>query len=155
MQDLCGTCKNIKNFVACAVFRPTTRSFWAVACCALQSLVKSLKFENSCDLPEAGAGTLLNDSIPFSCDRTSCNINLHTKIAACRTSLGKSNAGPPRTRIWVHLARENIYSSRVSHCQLSQFVIFSIQEQQLRICKVAAASHIRCHDRNEGRLSRL
>ena len=46
---------------------PTTLSFWAVACCALQSLVKSLKFENSCDLPETGAGTLLNDSILFAC----------------------------------------------------------------------------------------
>ena len=29
--------------------------------------VKSLKFENSCDLPETGAGTLLNDSILFAC----------------------------------------------------------------------------------------
>ena len=64
-----------------ADLRPTTLSFWAVACCALQSLVKSLKFETSCDLQEAGAGTLLNDSILFACHRISCNINLHTTIA--------------------------------------------------------------------------
>ena len=64
-----------------ADLRPTTLSFWAVACCALQSLVKSLKFETLCDLQEAGAGTLLNDSILFACHRISCNINLHTTIA--------------------------------------------------------------------------
>ena len=64
-----------------ADLRPTTLSFWAVACCALQSLVKSLKFETSCDLQEAGAGTLLNDSILFACHRISCNTNLHTTIA--------------------------------------------------------------------------
>ena len=67
-----------------ADLRPTTLSFWA-ACCALQSLVKSLKFENLCDLTETGDGTLLNDSILFgSCHRTSCchNINLHTTTIA-------------------------------------------------------------------------
>ena len=87
MRDLCGTCKNIKNFVACAV----SRSFCGLAAnhpeflgcglLALQSLVKSLKFETSCDLQEAGAGTRLNDSILFACHRISCNINLHTTIA--------------------------------------------------------------------------
>ena len=58
---------------------------WVHACCALQSLVKSLKFENLCDLTETGDGTLLNDSILFgSCHRTSCchNINLHTTTIA-------------------------------------------------------------------------
>ena len=65
---------------------PTTLSFGA-ACCALQSLVKSLKFENSCDLAETFQRQEMvhvhTDSILFACHRTSCNhINPHTTTIA-------------------------------------------------------------------------
>ena len=154
MWDLCGTCKNVNNFVACAVSRSFCRlvanhaEFRGCLLCAPKSgkEFEIWEFVWPCrDLPETGDGprTYWFDSV-----RMSSHImqpykpthDNHRWSLACRTSLGKSNAHPQRTRIWVHLARDNMYSSQVSHCQLP---VFSIQEQQLRICKDAAVSHIR------------
>ena len=87
MRDLFGTCKNIKIFFACAVWRPFCRlaanpEFLG---CGLLCAPRSFKEFDFWELdrlefvwpyrglPETGHGALLNDLILFeSCHRTSC-----------------------------------------------------------------------------------